>query len=50
MDVLSSDLPFCLPTELPEKADRTRAVYQKIDELPSSNFRTLERLIFHLVR
>ncbi|KAF3858023.1 hypothetical protein F7725_011224 [Dissostichus mawsoni] len=36
--------------QLPEKAERIRAVYQKIDELPPANYNTLERLIFHLVR
>lgn len=37
-------------TELPERSERIKAVYQKIDELPSSNYNTLERLVFHLVK
>ncbi|XP_034065600.1 unconventional myosin-IXb isoform X1 [Gymnodraco acuticeps] len=41
---------FLHAVELPEKAERIRAVYQKIDELPPANYNTLERLIFHLVR
>ncbi|XP_074507892.1 unconventional myosin-IXb isoform X2 [Sebastes fasciatus] len=41
---------FLQAVELPEKAERIRAVYQKCDELPPANFNTLERLIFHLVR
>ncbi|XP_033960405.1 unconventional myosin-IXb isoform X1 [Pseudochaenichthys georgianus] len=41
---------FLHAVELPEKAERIRAVYQKIDELPPANYSTLERLIFHLVR
>nr|XP_046264659.1 unconventional myosin-IXb isoform X2 [Scatophagus argus] len=41
---------FLHAVELPESAERIRAVYQKIDELPPSNYNTLERLIFHLVR
>ncbi|XP_070700770.1 unconventional myosin-IXb [Pempheris klunzingeri] len=41
---------FLHAVELPEKADRIRAVYQKLDELPPANYNTLERLIFHLVR
>ncbi|XP_018533370.1 unconventional myosin-IXb isoform X2 [Lates calcarifer] len=41
---------FLHAAELPEKAERIRAVYQKVDELPPSNYNTLERLIFHLVR
>ncbi|XP_022613761.1 unconventional myosin-IXb-like isoform X3 [Seriola dumerili] len=41
---------FLHAVELPEKAERIRAVYQKVDELPLSNYNTLERLIFHLVR
>ncbi|XP_068426009.1 unconventional myosin-IXb isoform X2 [Clinocottus analis] len=41
---------FLNAVELPEKAERIRAVYQKVDELPSANYNTLERLIFHLVR
>ncbi|XP_044076946.1 unconventional myosin-IXb isoform X2 [Siniperca chuatsi] len=41
---------FLHAVELPEKAERLKAVYQKIDELPPANYNTLERLIFHLVR
>uniref|UniRef100_A0A8C3ADV9 Myosin IXb n=1 Tax=Cyclopterus lumpus TaxID=8103 RepID=A0A8C3ADV9_CYCLU len=41
---------FLHAVELPEKAERIRAVYQKVDELPLANYNTLERLIFHLVR
>lgn len=38
------------PPELPDRAEKIRAVYQKVDELPPANYNTLERLIFHLVR
>ncbi|XP_058504167.1 unconventional myosin-IXb isoform X3 [Solea solea] len=41
---------FLHAAELPEKPERIRAIYQKVDELPPSNYNTLERLIFHLVR
>ncbi|XP_057712597.1 unconventional myosin-IXb isoform X3 [Corythoichthys intestinalis] len=41
---------FLRAVEFPEKAERIRAVYQKVDELPLANYNTLERLIFHLVR
>uniref|UniRef100_A0A667YPB8 Uncharacterized protein n=1 Tax=Myripristis murdjan TaxID=586833 RepID=A0A667YPB8_9TELE len=41
---------FLHAVELPEKCERIRAVYQKVDELPSANYNTLERLIFHLVK
>uniref|UniRef100_H3DBQ4 Myosin IXB n=1 Tax=Tetraodon nigroviridis TaxID=99883 RepID=H3DBQ4_TETNG len=41
---------FLHAAELPDKAEKIRAVYQKIDELPPANYSTLERLIFHLVR
>ncbi|XP_055359699.1 unconventional myosin-IXb isoform X2 [Betta splendens] len=41
---------FLHAVELPEKAERIKAIYQKIDELPPANYATLERLIFHLVR
>ncbi|KAF1383643.1 hypothetical protein PFLUV_G00133990 [Perca fluviatilis] len=41
---------FLHAVELPESAERIRAVYQKVEELPPANFNTLERLIFHLVR
>ncbi|KAM4557207.1 unconventional myosin-IXb isoform 2-T2 [Fundulus diaphanus] len=41
---------FLHAVELPEKPERIRAVYQKVDELPPANYNTLERLIFHLVK
>uniref|UniRef100_A0AAQ4R808 Myosin IXb n=1 Tax=Gasterosteus aculeatus aculeatus TaxID=481459 RepID=A0AAQ4R808_GASAC len=41
---------FLHAVELPEKAERIRAIYQKVEELPPANYSTLERLIFHLVR
>ncbi|KAL6104021.1 uncharacterized protein ACO6RY_13840 [Pungitius sinensis] len=41
---------FLHAVELPEPAERIRAIYQKVDELPTANYNTLERLIFHLVR
>lgn len=41
---------LCMFPELPERVERLRAVYQKVDELPPANYNTLERLIFHLVR
>ncbi|XP_055008136.1 unconventional myosin-IXb isoform X2 [Boleophthalmus pectinirostris] len=41
---------FLHAVELPERSERIRAVYQKVDELPPSNYNTLERLIFHLVK
>ncbi|XP_077471436.1 unconventional myosin-IXb [Stigmatopora argus] len=41
---------FLHAVEFPERAERIRAVYQKVDELPLANYNTLERLIFHLVR
>uniref|UniRef100_A0A671YXG7 Uncharacterized protein n=1 Tax=Sparus aurata TaxID=8175 RepID=A0A671YXG7_SPAAU len=41
---------FLHAVELPERAEKIKAVYQKVDELPPANFNTLERLIFHLVR
>ncbi|KAM9322226.1 unconventional myosin-IXb isoform 2-T2 [Pholidichthys leucotaenia] len=41
---------FMHAVELPDKNEKIRAVYQKTDELPPSNYNTLERLIFHLVR
>ncbi|KAJ3595340.1 hypothetical protein NHX12_004644 [Muraenolepis orangiensis] len=45
------ELPDPLMTyNLPEKSERMKAIYQKIDELPPSNYNTLERLIFHLVK
>ncbi|XP_065133061.1 unconventional myosin-IXb isoform X3 [Paramisgurnus dabryanus] len=41
---------FLYAADLPEQSERLRAVYKKLDELPPSNFSTLERLIFHLVK
>ncbi|XP_056912075.1 unconventional myosin-IXb-like isoform X1 [Takifugu flavidus] len=41
---------FLHAAELPDRAEKIRAVYQKVDELPPANYNTLERLIFHLVR
>ncbi|XP_056148607.1 unconventional myosin-IXb isoform X2 [Lampris incognitus] len=41
---------FLHAVELPERSERMRALYQKLDALPSANYNTLERLIFHLVR
>uniref|UniRef100_A0A672ZM52 Myosin IXb n=1 Tax=Sphaeramia orbicularis TaxID=375764 RepID=A0A672ZM52_9TELE len=41
---------FLHAVEFPERSERIRAVYQKVDELPPANYNTLERLIFHLVR
>ncbi|KAM6948221.1 LOW QUALITY PROTEIN: unconventional myosin-IXb [Aplochiton taeniatus] len=41
---------FLQAVELPEKSERLRAVYKKLEELPPANYNTLERLIFHLVR
>ncbi|XP_059420240.1 unconventional myosin-IXb-like [Carassius carassius] len=41
---------FMYAADLPEASERLRAIYRKLDELPPSNFSTLERLIFHLVK
>lgn len=41
---------FLLLTELPEKQEQLIAIYKVLEELPHTNFTTLERLIFHLVR
>ncbi|XP_056334608.1 unconventional myosin-IXb isoform X3 [Danio aesculapii] len=41
---------FLYAVDLPETSERLRAVYRKLEELPSSNISTLERLIFHLVK
>ncbi|KAM7409873.1 hypothetical protein PAMA_001391 [Pampus argenteus] len=35
--------------ELPEKQEQLQAIYKVLDKLPAANFKTLERLIFHLV-
>lgn len=36
--------------ELPEKQEQLQAIYKVLEQLPTANFNTLERLIFHLVR
>lgn len=36
--------------DLPEKSERVRAIYKKVEDLPTPNYNVLERLIFHLVR
>lgn len=41
---------FLLFIELPEKQEQLHAVYKVLEELPTANFNTLERLVFHLVR
>ncbi|XP_027009366.2 unconventional myosin-IXb isoform X2 [Tachysurus fulvidraco] len=41
---------FLYAADLPEKSERLRAIYRKLEELPAPNYSTLERLIFHLVR
>ncbi|CAJ1060581.1 unconventional myosin-IXb isoform X1 [Xyrichtys novacula] len=41
---------FLHAVELPEKQEQLHAVYKVLEELPSANFNTLERLVFHLVR
>lgn len=44
---------YCLivsSAELPEKQEQLHAIYKVLEELPTANFNTLERLIFHLVR
>ncbi|XDV27719.1 hypothetical protein PO909_031210 [Leuciscus waleckii] len=41
---------FLYAADLPESSERLRAIYRKLDALPPSNFSTLERLIFHLVK
>lgn len=41
---------FLLLIELPEKQEQLLAIYKVLEELPTANFNTLERLIFHLVR
>ncbi|KAK5907663.1 hypothetical protein CesoFtcFv8_005484 [Champsocephalus esox] len=41
---------FLHAVELPEKEEQLHAVYKLLEELPSANFNTLERLVFHLVR
>ncbi|KAM6962551.1 unconventional myosin-IXb [Aplochiton taeniatus] len=41
---------FLRAVELPEKQEQLHALYKTLEELPTANFNTLERLIFHLVR
>ncbi|KAB5579657.1 hypothetical protein PHYPO_G00197490 [Pangasianodon hypophthalmus] len=41
---------FLYAADVPEKSERLRAIYRKIEELPAPNYTTLERLIFHLVK
>ncbi|XP_078802561.1 unconventional myosin-IXb isoform X8 [Oryzias latipes] len=41
---------FLHAVELPEKQEQLQAIYKVLEQLPSSNFNTLERLVFHLVR
>ncbi|XP_053285844.1 unconventional myosin-IXb isoform X6 [Pleuronectes platessa] len=41
---------FLHAVELPEKQEQLQAIYKLLEELPTANFNTLERLVFHLVR
>lgn len=41
---------FLHAVELPEKQEQLQAIYKVLEELPTANFNTLERLVFHLVR
>uniref|UniRef100_A0A671Q2Y7 Unconventional myosin-IXb-like n=1 Tax=Sinocyclocheilus anshuiensis TaxID=1608454 RepID=A0A671Q2Y7_9TELE len=41
---------FLRAIELPEKQEQLQAIYKVLEQLPTANFNTLERLIFHLVR
>ncbi|XP_059196824.1 si:zfos-588f8.1 isoform X3 [Centropristis striata] len=41
---------FLHSVELPEKQEQLQSVYKVLEELPTANFNTLERLVFHLVR
>nr|XP_055072708.1 unconventional myosin-IXb isoform X4 [Misgurnus anguillicaudatus] len=41
---------FLRAIELPEKQEQLLAIYKVLEQLPTANFNTLERLIFHLVR
>ncbi|XP_062280711.1 si:zfos-588f8.1 isoform X2 [Scomber scombrus] len=40
---------FLHAVELPEKHEQLQTIYRVLDELPTANYNTLERLIFHLV-
>lgn len=51
MKLICVDLCVFSPhLELPEKQEQLQAIYKVLEQLPSSNFNTLERLVFHLVR
>lgn len=41
---------FLHAVDLPEKQEQLHAIYKGLDELPTANYNTLERLVFHLVR
>ncbi|XP_043078461.1 unconventional myosin-IXb isoform X4 [Puntigrus tetrazona] len=41
---------FLRAIELPEKQEQLQAIYKVLEQLPTANFNTLERLVFHLVR
>ncbi|XP_063321783.1 si:zfos-588f8.1 isoform X3 [Pelmatolapia mariae] len=41
---------FLHAVDLPEKQEQLHAIYKVLDELPTANYNTLERLVFHLVR
>uniref|UniRef100_A0A672MCX0 Myosin IXB n=1 Tax=Sinocyclocheilus grahami TaxID=75366 RepID=A0A672MCX0_SINGR len=41
---------FLRAIELPEKQEQLQAIYNVLEQLPTANFNTLERLVFHLVR
>ncbi|XP_061594284.1 si:zfos-588f8.1 isoform X3 [Cololabis saira] len=41
---------FLHAVELPEKQEQLQSIYKVLEELPTANFNTLERLVFHLVR
>lgn len=41
---------FLRAIELPEKLEQLQAIYKVLEQLPTANFNTLERLLFHLVR
>ncbi|KAM9761669.1 LOW QUALITY PROTEIN: unconventional myosin-IXb [Menidia menidia] len=41
---------FLHAVELPEKQEQIQAIYKVLEDLPTANFNTLERLVFHLVR
>ncbi|XP_077439369.1 unconventional myosin-IXb isoform X4 [Vanacampus margaritifer] len=41
---------FLHAVELPDKQEQLYAIYKVLEELPTANYNTLERLVFHLVR